>query len=63
MTPQQTLDSSYMFIMALLGEYEYVVLARNRAMYSDDEDDDEYIEMMDFETGKSKKIRKSNSEI
>lgn len=62
-THEQTLDSSLVLLLAMLREHGYLVNERNRALYdgvdeSDDSDVGEWIEVMDFDTGRKKKIRK-----
>lgn len=61
LTPEQVLDSSYILIMALLGEYEYVLIAKNNAMYGSDEDDEDYVTMVDFDSGESVRVKRVDS--
>ena len=63
-THEQTLGSSLVLILAMLREYGYLVNERNRSMHGDNEtssgqdDGFEWVEMIDFETGQKKRIRK-----
>lgn len=63
-THEQTLDSSLVLILAMLREHGYLINERNKSMYGDgevptDSDDGfEWVEMIDFETGQKKRIRK-----
>lgn len=63
-THEQTLDSSMALIMSMLREHGYLVNERNKSMYGDNEaptgaeDGFEWAEMVDFETGQKKRIRK-----
>lgn len=61
LTPEQALDSSYILIMALLGEYEYVLIAKNNAMYGSEEDDEDYVTMVDFDSGESVRVKRVDS--
>lgn len=67
-THDQTLDSSFTLIIAMLREHGYLVNERNKALYSDDEDTignesepEEWVEITDFDTGQKKKVRKMKS--
>lgn len=61
-THEKTLDSSLALLLAMLREHGYLVNERNKALYREDESEDsdsgEWIEVMDFDTGRKKKIRK-----
>lgn len=62
-THEQTLDSSFPLILAMLGEHGYMVNERNRAFDKDksgasgDEDED-YVYLTDYNTGKTRKVKK-----
>lgn len=68
-THDQTLDSSMAIIMSMLREHGYLINERNRSMYGDEEaptgsgDGFEWVEMIDFETGQKKRIRKRKTKI
>lgn len=61
-TYEQTLNSSLVLLLAMLREHGYVVNERNKALYpeenSDEDDSGDWVEVIDFETGKVKKVRK-----
>lgn len=61
-THEKTLDSSLALLLAMLREHGYLVNERNKALYREDESEDsdsgKWIEVMDFDTGRKKKIRK-----
>lgn len=66
-THDQTLESSFVLILAMLREHGYLVNDRNKALYSDDEttggesESGEWVEVIDFDTGQKKKVRKMKS--
>lgn len=63
----QVLDSSLVLILAMLREHGYLVNERNKTLYSDDEttggesESGEWVEVIDFDTGQKKKVRKMKS--
>lgn len=61
-THEQTLDTSYALIEGMLQEYAYMMKERNRRTKPDeDKDSDEdytWVEVMDFDTGKAKRIKR-----
>lgn len=61
-THEQTLNSSLVLLLAMLREHGYVVNERNKALYpeenSDGDDSGGWAEVIDFETGQIKKVRK-----
>lgn len=61
-THEQVLDSSFALITGMLQEHGYILRKRNAiSQKSDlDEDDGEWIEVTDFETGKLKRVKKVN---
>lgn len=63
-THQQTLDSSICIIMAMLSEYNYMMNQRNKAINNSEgdlKDDEEWVTITDFDTGKPKKVKKLKS--
>lgn len=65
-THEQTLNSSLALILAMLREHGYLVNERNRALYPDEDtadntNSDEWIEVVDFDTGRKKKVRKTKT--
>lgn len=68
-THEQTLDSSMALVMSMLREHGYLVNERNRSMYGNKEaltgsdDGFEWVDMIDFETGHKKRIRKRKTKI
>lgn len=56
-TYDQILDSSYPLIEVMMHEYAYLYRKRNKLTENEDTEEDEYVEMMDFETGKLKRVR------
>lgn len=66
-THDQTLESSFVLILAMLQEHGYLLNERNKAMYTDDEtiggesESGEWVEVIDFDTGKKKKVKKMKS--
>ena len=62
-THDQILDSSLVLILAMLREHGYLINERNKQLYPEENNtgDDtsfEWVEMVDFETGQKKRIRK-----
>lgn len=61
-THEQTLSSSLVLLLSMLREHGYVVNERNKALYpegnSDGDDSGDWAEVIDFETGQIKKVRK-----
>lgn len=57
-TPDEILDSSYVLILSLLREHSFMMNKRNKEIYGDEEEDGEYIETVDFTTGKTKRVKK-----
>ena len=58
-THEQILDSGMALIMGMLQEHGYMLKERNKAFSKkDDEDEGEYIDMIDFDTGETKRIKK-----
>lgn len=63
-THDQTLDSSMALMMAMLREYGYLINERNKMLSCDDDSKDdpgEWIEVVDFDTGQKKRVRKTKS--
>lgn len=61
-THEQTLNSSLVLILSMLREHGYLINERNKNSYPKNENTDdkseEWVEVVDFETGKKKKVRK-----
>ena len=59
-THEQTLDTSYALIEGMLQEYAYMMKERNRRTKIDEDSDEDYtwVEVMDFDTGKVKRIKR-----
>ena len=59
-THEQTLNSSYALITGMLQEYAYMCNERNKALYEDEEDDEEFewVELVDFATGETRRYKK-----
>lgn len=61
-THQQTLESSFCTIVSMLKEYGYMQNERNR-LYDDKEEslneDEEWVYITDFETGKRKRVKRT----
>lgn len=59
-THEQTLNSSYALIMGMLQEYAYMCNERNKTLYGEDDDDEEYewVELVDFATGETRRYKK-----
>lgn len=59
-THEQTLDTSYALIEGMLQEYAYMMKERNRRTKTDEDSDEDYtwVEFMDFDTGKAKRIKR-----
>lgn len=57
---EKTLDSSYALICGMLQEYAYLCNERNRLLSDEEENDEEFewVEMMDFNTGTTKRYKK-----
>lgn len=57
---EKTLDSSYALICGMLQEYAYLCNERNRLLAGEDDDSDdfEWVEMIDFKTGTTKRYKK-----
>lgn len=64
-THEQALDSSFVLLLAMLREHGFRINERNKILYPDEEDTPsdfaEWMEVVDFDTGQKKKIRKTNS--
>lgn len=65
-THVETLDSSLSLILGMLREHGFLANERNKALYSDDDGSGEdsggeWVEMIDFETGQLKKVRKKQT--
>lgn len=62
-THEKTLNSSYVLILSLLREHSFTVNKRNKEMYGGDsrEEEGEYVETVDYTTGKPKRVKKVNS--
>lgn len=61
-THEQVLDSSFALITGMLQEHGYILRKRYAISHKSDldEDDGEWIEVTDFETGKLKRVKKVN---
>lgn len=61
-THDQSLDSSLVLILAMLREHGYLINERNKQLYPEnnnkDDNEGEWIETIDFDTGKKKRVRK-----
>ena len=61
-THEQTLGTSYALIEGMLQEYAYMMKERNRRTKPDENEEEhedyEWVEMMDFDTGKAKRIKR-----
>lgn len=60
-TPSEILDMDFVLLMGMIREYNYTCNQRRKEYGKTDdkeEDDGEYIEMPDFDTGKMKRIKK-----
>lgn len=66
-THQQTLDSSLCIIMSMLSEYNFFMNQRNKALDNKDKNEvsdnnsEEWVTLVDFETGQPKKVKKVKS--
>lgn len=62
-THEETLNSSYVLVLSMLREHSFTVNKRNKEMYGSDgkEDEGEYVETVDYTTGKTKRVKKVNS--
>lgn len=62
LTPEQVLDSDFVLLTAVLRERNFTINQRNKESLGNDkeshEDEGEYIEIPDFNTGKSKRVKK-----
>lgn len=61
-THEQTLGTSYALIEGMLQEYAYMMKERNRRTKPDENEEEhedyEWVEVMDFDTGKAKRIKR-----
>lgn len=57
---EKTLDSSYALICGLMQEYAWLCNERNKILSGEDDDDNEFewVEMVDFKTGTTKRYKK-----
>ena len=62
-THEQTLNSSYALITGMLQEYAYMCNERNKALYGeeDDEEEFEWVELVDFTTSEARRYKKDNN--
>lgn len=61
LTYSETLESSYTLVETMMQEYAYICNERNRASKGeDDNDENEWITMPDFESGGMKRMKKGN---
>lgn len=67
-THDRTLDSGLALILSMLQEHGYLLNERDKALYRDDEgttgngtETGEWVEVMDFDTGQKRRIRKMRS--
>ena len=62
-THEQTLNSSYALITGMLQEYAYMCNERNKALYGeeDDEEEFEWVELVDFTTSEARRYKKYNN--
>lgn len=62
-TPDEILDSNYVFILSLLREHSFMMNKRNRELYGDEAagGEGDYIETVDFATGKTKRVKKAKT--
>lgn len=60
LSPEQVLNSDFVFISSILREQSYIATQRNKQLdrVEENELDDDYIEMTDFETGKKRKVKR-----
>ena len=56
-THERTLDSDLALVMSMLREHGYLVNDRNKSLLMDD-DESEWVEVIDFDTGKKKRVRR-----
>ena len=59
LNPEEALDSDFVLITSILREHNYILNERNKQMNGEDTEA-EYREVVDFDTGKLKRIRKVN---
>ena len=61
-THEQTLGTSYALLEGMLQEYAYMMKERNRRTKPDENEEEhedyEWVEVMDFDTGKAKRIKR-----
>ena len=60
----QTLESSFVLLVGMLKERGYLMIQRAKDFHSEDmpnKEEGEWIEVIDFDTGKKKKVRKMKS--
>ena len=57
-THEQTLNSSYALITGMLQEYAYMCNERNK---EDDEEEFEWVELVDFTTSEARRYKKYNN--
>lgn len=57
--PEETLDSDYVLVASILREHNYILNERNKQMNGEDTEA-EYKEVIDFNTGNTKRVRKVN---
>lgn len=61
LSPEQVLDSDFVMLMSILRERNFMLNERNKDndVKNEDEDKDkEWVEKIDFETGKLKRVEK-----
>lgn len=61
-THERTLDSDLALVMSMLREHGYLVNDRNKSLLVDDDESGdnhgEWVEVIDFDTGKKKRVRR-----
>jgi hypothetical protein len=65
-THSQTLDSSFILLLGMLQEHGYLINRRAKDFHTNDtsekkEEDGEWVEMIDFDTGQKKRVQKRRS--
>lgn len=58
--PEETLESDFVLLTSVLQEHNYIINERNKQMDGDNDQGD-YKEVIDFDTGKKKRVKKVNN--
>ena len=65
LTPEEVLKSDFVLLSSILREQSYIANQRNKQLEGDNETEkdvsNDYIETIDFETGKLKKVPRAKS--